>query len=107
KTSAFPLARSTSRRRRPSAWGSRAAAKASPRRPSRSSSRPRHGRYKRGAMYTPPYNRVEDRAEILAFMRANAFPLLVTGTGGELHASHLPVLVSERDGGIVLEMHTA
>lgn len=58
-------------------------------------------------MYTPPYNRVEDRAEILAFMRANAFPLLVTGTGGELHASHLPVLVSEREGGIVLEMHMA
>src|SRR6185436_11950669 len=46
-------------------------------------------------MYSPPYNRPEDRAEILAFMRANDFPLLVTGTGGTLHASHLPVVVQE------------
>ncbi|MCD6042242.1 MAG: putative FMN-binding domain, partial [Burkholderiales bacterium] len=38
-------------------------------------------------MYSPPYNRVEDRAEILAFMRANSFVVLVTGTGGTLHAS--------------------
>ena len=58
-------------------------------------------------MYTPPYNKVEDREEIVAFMRANDFPLIVTGAGGVLHASHLPVVVSERDGRIVLEMHMA
>jgi transcriptional regulator len=58
-------------------------------------------------MYAPPYNKLEDRAEILAFMRANDFPLLVTGTGGTLHASHLPVVVSERDGRITLDMHMA
>jgi transcriptional regulator len=58
-------------------------------------------------MYTPPYNRNEDRAEIVAFMRANDFPVLVTGTGGALHASHLPVVVRERDGAIVLDMHMA
>ena len=46
-------------------------------------------------MYSPAYNRVEDRAELIEFMRANNFPILVTGTGGNLMASHLPVLVSE------------
>jgi transcriptional regulator len=58
-------------------------------------------------MYSPPYNRVEDRAEILAFMRANSFVVLVTGTGGTLHASHLPATVHERGGGIVIDMHMA
>src|SRR4030095_11886920 len=38
-------------------------------------------------------------------MRANNFALLVTGTGGTLHGSHLPVLVHERDGKIALDMH--
>jgi transcriptional regulator len=59
-------------------------------------------------MYSPPYNRVEDRAELLAFMRANSFVLLVTGTGGALHASHLPVVTEEEAGGrLMLHMHMA
>jgi len=58
-------------------------------------------------MYSPTYNHVEDRAELLAFMRANRFVLMVTGTGGELHASHLPVLIEERGGKLVLVMHMA
>jgi transcriptional regulator len=58
-------------------------------------------------MYSPTYNRVEDRAELAAFMRANSFAVLVTGTGGTLHASHLPVRIQEKDGNIVLDMHMA
>jgi transcriptional regulator len=58
-------------------------------------------------MYSPPYNRVENRVELLEFMRANNFPILVTGTGGALHASHLPVQVFEEENGILLEMHMA
>jgi len=58
-------------------------------------------------MYSPAYNRVEDRAELLAFMRANSFPILVTGTGGVLHASHLPVTVHETGAQIVIDMHMA
>jgi len=58
-------------------------------------------------MYSPPYNRIDDRSELLAFMRANNFVLLVTGTGGELVASHLPVLIEERGGKLVLVMHMA
>ena len=58
-------------------------------------------------MYSPPYNRVEDRAELLEFLRANSFALLVTGTGGSLHASHLPATVEEHDGRIRIDMHMA
>jgi transcriptional regulator len=57
-------------------------------------------------MYSPTYNRNEDRAELLAFMRANSFAVLVTGTGGTLHASHLPVMVRE-ERQFVLDMHMA
>lgn len=58
-------------------------------------------------MYSPSYNQLENKKEILEFLRANAFPVLVTGTGGVLHASHLPVQVHERDGGIVIDLHMA
>jgi transcriptional regulator len=59
-------------------------------------------------MYSPTYNRIEDRAELLAFMRANSFAVLVTGTGGTLHASHLPVLVNPAgEEKIRLDMHMA
>ena len=58
-------------------------------------------------MYSPPYNRVEARAELVGFMRANNFPLLVTGTGGTLHGSHLPVTIEDRGEQIVIDMHMA
>jgi transcriptional regulator len=58
-------------------------------------------------MYSPGYNQLENRAELLEFMRDNGFPLLVTGTGGTLHASHLPSMVHERNEEIVLDMHMA
>lgn len=58
-------------------------------------------------MYSPPYNQIEKRAEIVEFMRANNFPLLVTGTGGALHGSHLPAMIHEREGKITLDMHMA
>ena len=58
-------------------------------------------------MYSPPYNRVEKRAEVVEFMRANSFPILVTGAGGALHASHLPVLILEKNNEIRIDMHMA
>ncbi len=48
-------------------------------------------------MYTPPNNRNDDPAELLAFMRRYSFATLVTSCGG-LMATHLPVSVSEREG---------
>jgi transcriptional regulator len=58
-------------------------------------------------MYSPAYNRVEDRAQLMAFMNANNFPVLVTGLAGTLHASHLPSLVHEEGGQFVIDMHMA
>jgi transcriptional regulator len=58
-------------------------------------------------MYSPPYNQVEDHAEVLAFMRANNFAVVVTATGGEPRASHLPVLIEERSDGLVIVAHMA
>ncbi len=58
-------------------------------------------------MYSPPYNHLEDRAELAQFMRENSFALLVTGTGGVLHASHLPVHIRQADDALVLDMHMA
>jgi transcriptional regulator len=58
-------------------------------------------------MYSPSYNRVEDRAEVVEFMRANSFVVLVSGTGGELHASHLPAQIRVEKEQIILDMHMA
>lgn len=58
-------------------------------------------------MYSPPYNQLNERTELVRFLRANNFPVLVTGTGGKLMASHLPVTVHEDGEQIVLEMHMA
>ncbi|MGH8720520.1 MAG: FMN-binding negative transcriptional regulator [Burkholderiales bacterium] len=58
-------------------------------------------------MYSPPYNRVADRKELLEFMRANNFALLVTATAGVPLASHLPVTLADGAGGIVIHSHMA
>ena len=58
-------------------------------------------------MYSPPYNRVEDRREWVDFMRANSFALVVTATGGAPKASHLPVTVADGAGGLVIHSHMA
>jgi transcriptional regulator len=58
-------------------------------------------------MYSPPYNRVEDRKELVAFMAANSFAVLVTATGGAPMASHLPVIVADGEAGIVIHSHMA
>jgi transcriptional regulator len=58
-------------------------------------------------MYSPSYNQVGDRAELLELMRANNFALLVTATGGVPAASHLPCIVEERGAQLALVMHMA
>jgi transcriptional regulator len=58
-------------------------------------------------MYTPPYNKLENRQELVAFLRANDFPIVITGTGGALHGTHLPVVVHDRGDRIVLDLHMA
>jgi len=58
-------------------------------------------------MYSPPYNRVGDRKEVVAFMQANSFALLISATGGAPMASHLPVVVADGEAGIVIHSHMA
>lgn len=58
-------------------------------------------------MYSPPYNRVEDRRELVEFMRANSFALVVTATGGVPQGSHLPVTVADAPTGLVIHSHMA
>src|SRR5437667_161938 len=55
-------------------------------------------------MYSPRYNRIEDRAELLAFLRANSFAVLVTR---ELRASHLPVQVRETESELIRDIEIA
>src|SRR6202007_2534242 len=45
--------------------------------------------------------RVEDRAQLLEFMRANAFATLVSSGAGALHVSHVPLIAEEVPGGSV------
>jgi transcriptional regulator len=58
-------------------------------------------------MYIPNANRVEDQAQLLAFMRAHSFATVVSGVAGHLFASHVPLTISEVDGEIVLQGHLA
>jgi transcriptional regulator len=56
-------------------------------------------------MYIPPLNRIEDRQSINAFIHAYGFATLITNNGGEIVASHLPVLFDEQAN--VLRSHMA
>ena len=57
-------------------------------------------------MYVPAAFEQNDFAKVLAFLRANAFGLLVTRDGG-LCGSHVPFLIEERGDELVLRGHLA
>src|SRR5437588_3569777 len=58
-------------------------------------------------MYIPEFNRIEDRALALAFMRANPFVILVSTTANGPFATHLPLLIDESPDQITLRGHVA
>lgn len=58
-------------------------------------------------MYIPEFNRIEDGAVALAFMKANPFAILVSATESGPFATHLPLLVCEQAGQLVLSGHLA
>jgi transcriptional regulator len=58
-------------------------------------------------MYVPRYNQNEDRAALLAYMRAYSFAALATCGPGGLMATHLPFVIEEEDGRITLLAHMA
>lgn len=58
-------------------------------------------------MYIPEFNRIEDRAVVIAFMKANPFAIMISPSENGIHATHLPLLVEESAGGITLRGHFA
>jgi transcriptional regulator len=58
-------------------------------------------------VYIPEFNRQEDRAATLAFMRANPFAVLVSTIDGIPFATHLPLLIDEAGDQIVARGHMA
>jgi len=58
-------------------------------------------------MYIPEFNRIEDQAVAVAFMRANPFAILVSSNEGTPFATHLPVTAVEADGKLVVRAHVA
>ena len=58
-------------------------------------------------MYIPKPYREDDTATLVAFMRANGFATLVSVLDGALWATHLPLVVDDRDGVVTLTGHVA
>ncbi|HUJ96496.1 MAG TPA: FMN-binding negative transcriptional regulator [Terriglobales bacterium] len=58
-------------------------------------------------MYIPDFNRVEDRADMLAFVRANPFAILVSNSEHGPFATHLPILVRESGDQMFVHGHMA
>jgi transcriptional regulator len=58
-------------------------------------------------MYTPKLNLITDQQEAISFMQQFSFATIVTVKDGIPSATHLPFVVSQRDGQIVLTSHFA
>lgn len=58
-------------------------------------------------MYIPNTDRVDDQAQLLAFMQAHSFAAVVGLVNGELFATHLPLVVVTADDQIRLRGHMA
>jgi len=58
-------------------------------------------------VYIPEFNRQEDRAVTLAFMRANPFAILISNADSVPFATHLPLLVDEAGDQVVVRGHMA
>lgn len=58
-------------------------------------------------MYIPEHFRNEDRAEALAFMRANPFAILVSQTQAGPFATHVPVVIRESGDNVTIRGHVA
>lgn len=64
-------------------------------------------RHRGSRLYIPEFNRLKDIAVALGFMQANPFAIVVSTAKGPPFATHIPVLVSETAGGILLRGHLA
>lgn len=58
-------------------------------------------------MYTPKYNQITDKQQAVGFMQKYSFATIVTVADGRPTATHLPFVIEQRDGQIVLISHFA
>ncbi|MGY3212797.1 FMN-binding negative transcriptional regulator [Mucilaginibacter sp. HD30] len=58
-------------------------------------------------MYTPKVNLITDPQEAINFMQRYSFATLVTVSNGVPSATHLPFVVEEREGKVILISHLA
>ena len=58
-------------------------------------------------MYIPNANRVDDREQLVAFIRAHSFATLISHVEGQLFASHIPLTLIEGGEQLVLHGHLA
>jgi len=58
-------------------------------------------------VYIPEHFRVRDHADVLAFMRANPFTILVSSTDDGPFATHLPLVIRENGDHLILRGHVA
>ena len=58
-------------------------------------------------MYIPEFNRVRDHAEIVSFVHANPFAILVSPSDTGPFASHIPILAREVEDQMILHGHLA
>ena len=56
-------------------------------------------------MYIPEFNRLHDHVEMLSFLQANPFAILVSDSNGCPFATHLPILARQVNGQLVLHGH--
>jgi transcriptional regulator len=58
-------------------------------------------------MYIPEFNRARDHTEIISFVQANPFAILVTSSDAGPFATHLPILARGAGDQIILHGHMA
>jgi transcriptional regulator len=58
-------------------------------------------------MYIPSFNKFENEQEAISFMQRYSFATIVTSVNDVPVATHLPFLVEQRDGRIILSSHFA
>ncbi|MBX3011628.1 MAG: FMN-binding negative transcriptional regulator [Caldilineaceae bacterium] len=58
-------------------------------------------------MYIPNANRVDDQAQLVAFMQAHSFATLISTVEGQLFATHLPLVIVTTGDTLLIRGHLA
>ncbi|WP_270087070.1 FMN-binding negative transcriptional regulator [Sphingobacterium sp. SYP-B4668] len=58
-------------------------------------------------MYIPKHFAINDRQEMISFMKQFSFAPIITFAEGNLAATHLPFVIEEREGAVCLTSHFA